>query len=264
MLKFIDTHCHPQYLLEGKSRQINAADFLTECFEHLDFLLMVAVSIKDFSLLKSIASLDSRAHMSAGIHPSYVHESDFKTFCEELFLQAQAQEVVALGETGLDYYHSVEHKKIQQELFDYHLHLGQLLNKPIIVHTRNAAADTLNLLKSHPNTRGVIHCFTENKDFAKAVLDLNWMISFSGIITFKNAQELREVVAYVPEDCLLSETDAPYLAPIPFRGKENIPIYVRYVTEQLALLKNKSIEDMVSCIKLNYQRFLAINTLRSA
>jgi TatD DNase family protein len=256
MLKFIDTHCHPQYLLNTEDRQLSAADFLSQSFERLSGLLMVAVSLQDFELLHSLALMSADAKMSVGIHPCHTHEGVMKDLCADLYAQAHIPEVVALGETGLDYYHSTEHKRSQLELFEYHLFLSHELKKPAIIHTRDASADTLAVLKKYPQAQGVIHCFTETKEFAKAVLDLNWMISFSGIITFKNSHELRQVVEYVPEHFILSETDAPYLSPVPFRGKQNLPIYVQYVTEQIALLKNKSIEEMAAIIDLNYQRFL--------
>ena len=130
------------------------------------------------------------------------------------------------------------------------------LSKPVIIHTRYAAEDTLSILKQYPKAKGVIHCFTESKEFAREVLDLNWMISFSGIITFKNAEALREVVSYVPQDLILSETDAPYLAPVPHRGKQNQPHYVQYVTECLATIKNKTVAQMASIIEDNYRTFL--------
>jgi TatD DNase family protein len=260
MLKFVDTHCHPQYFIDDSNRQHSAADFLSQSFEHLNQMLMVAVNLNDFEILHSLALMDKRAHMTAGIHPSHAHEGLLNDLMSDLDMQGRVEQVVALGETGLDYYHSTEHKKQQLELFDYHLQLGYTLSKPIVVHTRSAAEDTLSLLKNHPKTKGVIHCFTESKEFAKAVLDLNWMISFSGIITFKNAADLRSVVQYVPDDLILAETDAPYLAPEPFRGKKNIPNYVQYVIELLASLKDKSLHQMAFIVERNYKKLLNINS----
>lgn len=255
MTFFLDSHCHPQYLFE-QNQQLQAADFLNKCFETLSAIMMVSVSLDDFDKLHPLALLDPRAHMSVGIHPSHAHEEVLGDYIQKLRELSAVSEVKALGETGLDYYHDQQHKIVQQSLFEAHLELAASLSKPVIVHTRNAPADTLSILKNHPRVQGVIHCFTETKEFAKEVLDLNWMISFSGIVTFKNALELREVVQYVPDRLILSETDAPYLAPVPFRGKENQPVYVQYVTECLAALKNKTVHEMAATIEYNYQNFL--------
>jgi TatD DNase family protein len=253
-MKYIDSHCHPQYLLDQP--EADRASFLKKQFEKLEYLLMVAVCLDDFEKLHPLALLDDRAHMSVGIHPSHAHEGDFFKNVELLKKQAQNQEVKALGETGLDYYHSTQFKSAQWKMFEEHISLSRNLNKPLIVHTRQAQEDTLSFLKQAADLKGVVHCFTEDKIFAKKVIDLGWMISFSGIITFKNSHELRDVVSYVPPEFIMSETDAPYLAPVPYRGKTNLPLYVEYVVDQIALIKGIPLTKMIEILRNNYLRFI--------
>lgn len=253
-MKYIDSHCHPQYLLDQP--QADRASFLNDQFEKLEYLLMVSVCLDDFDKLLPLAMLDHRAHMSVGIHPSHAHEGDFIKNVELLAKQAQNQFVRALGETGLDYYHSIEFKEYQWKMFEEHICLSRNLNKPLIVHTRQAQEDTLSFLKQAQDLRGVVHCFTEDKLFAKKVIDLGWMISFSGIITFKNSHELRDVVSYVPSEFIMSETDAPYLAPVPYRGKTNLPVYVEHVVDHIALIKGIPLSKMIDILRNNYLRFI--------
>src|SRR5690606_14761809 len=162
--------------------------------------------------------------------------------------------VVAIGETGLDYYYSQDRKAAQQESFRVHLQAAAQLRKPVIVHTRDAREDTLALIREAGDSEvgGVLHCFTESWEMARAALDLNYCISFSGIITFKNAEELREVVRRVPLDRLLVETDSPYLAPVPYRGKKNEPKYVREVAQCVADLKGLPLEELARITTANF------------
>jgi TatD DNase family protein len=166
------------------------------------------------------------------------------------------EKVVALGETGLDYYYNKGDKKWQQERFRTHIQCAVELAKPVIVHTRDAGRDTLDILKQENAEKcgGVIHCFTETMEFAEKALELGFMISFSGIITFRNAEALREVARQVPESHLLIETDAPYLAPVPFRGKQNYPAHVKHVAQKLAEVRNTSIERIAEVSKDNFYR----------
>ncbi|MDF7666305.1 YchF/TatD family DNA exonuclease [Orbaceae bacterium ESL0727] len=180
-----------------------------------------------------------RLSFSCGVHPLNLDDEPFDL---ALFSQlAQEDHVVALGETGLDYYYQQDNLAQQQNAFREHIRLGRQLNKPVIVHTRNARKDTLDILKEEQVLSGVLHCFTEDKETAKQLLDLGFYISFSGILTFKNAADLRDVARYVPLDRLLVETDSPYLAPVPYRGKENQPAHVREVAEYLAALRDVSL-----------------------
>jgi TatD DNase family protein len=168
--------------------------------------------------------------------------------------------VVALGETGLDYFYQKDNIPLQQESFRQHIRIGRDLNKPVIVHTRDARDDTLAILREEnaQDCGGVLHCFTEDLPTAKALLDLGFYISFSGIVTFRNAEPLREVARYVPLDRMLVETDSPYLAPVPHRGKENQPAYVRDVAEYLAVLKGVSLENLAQATTANFSRLFHI------
>lgn len=262
-MRMIDTHCHPQHFLSpaGASEPSDEAikSFLDGCFAEIDSILMVAITLDDFRLLQRAASMDERAHMSIGVHPCYAHEKPFALQWPLLHEYAAHPLVKALGETGLDGYHSQDYHKEQEEFFCAHLECAATVEKPIIVHTRAAAKRTLEILKAYPYVRGVIHCFTEDADFARTALDLGWMISFSGIVTFPKAKELAEVAKFVPKDSLLIETDAPYLAPVPYRGKTNHPSYVRYVGQHLAALLDWDEADFITIMHRNYQKFLHIN-----
>ncbi|MDF4405594.1 YchF/TatD family DNA exonuclease, partial [Vibrio parahaemolyticus] len=171
------------------------------------------------------------------------------------------QEVVALGETGLDYYYQQENAVLQQESFRQHIRIGREVNKPVIVHTRSAREDTLAILREEKvmECGGVLHCFTEDKDTAIELLDLGMYISFSGIVTFRNAEQIREAARIVPLDRILVETDSPYLAPVPHRGKENQPAYVRDVAEYMAVLKGVSVEEMADITTQNFNRLFHLN-----
>jgi TatD DNase family protein len=192
--------------------------------------------------------------VSAGVHPMAEQSEDVDA--DALKGIASNVKVVAIGETGLDYYYNKDERKWQQERFRTHIQCAVELDKPVIVHTRDAGKDTLDILRQE-NARkcgGVIHCFTESMEFAEKALELDFMISFSGIITFSNAEALREVAKQVPDSHLLIETDAPYLAPAPFRGKQNYPAYVKLVAQKLADVRNTSIEHIAEVSKNNFYR----------
>lgn len=194
--------------------------------------------------------------VSAGLHPMADESDDFSIeFLTEL---AKDEKVVAIGETGLDYYYHKDNPEWQRQRFRDHVQVANELNKPLIIHTRDAGDDTLEILRqgNAEKCRGVIHCFTETQDFANKALELDFMISISGIVTFRNADALREVAKSIPDDCLLIETDSPYLAPIPHRGKQNQPAYVQHVAEALAEIRNTSVEHIAEVSRNNfYQLF---------
>ena len=173
---------------------------------------------------------------------------------------AQDPKVIAIGEIGLDYYYSAENKAAQQAVFASQIDVANQLNKPVIIHTRQAREDTIRLLRDNQAEKcgGVLHCFTENYEMAKQALDLGFYISISGIITFKNAEELRDVVRKLPLDRLLVETDSPYLAPVPYRGKQNQPAYTREVCEYVAALKGVSAEEMAQITTQNFESLFKI------
>ncbi|MCK5263214.1 MAG: YchF/TatD family DNA exonuclease, partial [Gammaproteobacteria bacterium] len=198
--------------------------------------------------------------VSVGVHPMADMETPLAA--EHLKSLAINPRVVAIGETGLDYYYHKGDTQVQQERFRTHIQVANDLDKPIIVHTRDAGEDTLKILRSENAEKcsGVIHCFTETMAFAEEALELGFMISFSGITTFRNAGALREVAKHVPDDKLLIETDSPYLAPVPHRGKQNWPSLVRHVAETLAEVRNTSVEHIAQISKDNYYRLFRSNS----
>jgi TatD DNase family protein len=190
------------------------------------------------------------------MHPMADESDDFTAdYLTEL---ASDEKVVAIGETGLDYYYHKDNPEWQRERFRAHVQVANQVNKPVIIHTRDASEDTLTILHDENAERcgGVIHCFTETQKFAEQAMDLGFMISISGIVTFRNADALREVAKTIPDDKLLIETDSPYLAPIPHRGKQNQPAYVQHVAETLAEIRNTSVEHIAEISRNNfYQLF---------
>ena len=169
---------------------------------------------------------------------------------------AQSEKVWALGETGLDYYHSTDFIAAQKQCFARHIQASKIVKKPVVVHTHSAKHDTVDIIKTEQSTHGILHCFTEDWETAKAVLDCGYYISFSGIISFKNAQDLRDVAKQVPLDRVLIETDSPYLAPVPYRGKTNEPKYVPYVAKALSDVYDKSVEEIGMITAQNFENLL--------
>lgn len=253
----VDSHCHLDRLNlkhhdNDLSRAIQAA-----VDNGIGHMLCVCISEENKADVLKIAAEYPNISASVGIHPCDVGSEVVSE--ESLRLWAKAEKVVALGETGLDYFHSDEFKTQQHQSFANHLRVAGEVGLPVIVHTRGAREDTIDLIKSHgnPETSGVLHCFTESWEMAKQALDLNYYISISGIVTFKNAEELRDVVRKVPLDRLLVETDSPYLAPVPFRGKSNEPAYVKHVAQCVADLKNMSYEDLCEATSNNFFRLFS-------
>ena len=198
--------------------------------------------------------------VSAGMHPMADETDEFSA--DHLKQLAADEKVVAIGETGLDYYYHKGDPDWQQERFRAHIQVANELNKPVIIHTRDAANDTLNILREEnaENCSGVIHCFTETQQFADQAMDMGLMISISGIVTFKNADTLRAIAKTIPDDRLLIETDSPYLAPIPHRGKQNQPAYVSHVADTLAEIRNTSVEHIAEISRDNFYRLFNITT----
>src|SRR5690606_1989010 len=255
----VDSHCHLDRLnLEPYGGDLGAA--LAAARER-DVTRMLCVSVEraNADAVCAIAREHEGIYASVGVHPLEVKD-ELETV-EALCELAARPEVVAIGETGLDYYYNRDNVAAQQESFRIHLQAAARTRKAVIVHSREAREDTLALIREHGDVElgGVLHCFTENWDMARRALDLNYYISFSGIITFKNAAELREVVRQVPLDRLLIETDSPYLAPVPFRGKSNEPKYTREVAECVAELKGESLERIAEITSANFDRLFLRN-----
>lgn len=254
----VDSHCHLD-ALDYEKQQTNVDDVLAKAKANdVNFCLAVSTTLAGYQHLADWIGDRKDVGLSCGVHPLNLDEG----FDAEHFWQcAKDPRVIALGETGLDYYYQQDNKKEQQAVFCEHIRASGELNKPLIVHTRDAKADTLQLLKSEnaQKGRGVLHCFTEDLDTAKQLLDLDFYISFSGIVTFKNAESLREVARYVPLDRMLIETDSPYLAPVPYRGKENQPAYVRAVAEYLAVLKGVELSELARATTQNFCQLFNVN-----
>lgn len=250
----IDSHCHLDRLsLEKYDNNLELA-INAALDRDIHKLLCVGISVDNRQTVMDIAEAYDPVVCSVGVHPLDVKQG--LATVNDLEQWATHPKVVALGESGLDYYYSKDDIDLQQESFIVHLEAAGLAKLPVIVHTRDARDDTIGLIKAHGHNdySGVLHCFTENWEMAKQALDLNYMISISGIVTFKNASELREVVKKIPLDRLLVETDSPYLAPVPYRGKPNEPQYVREVAEYIAELREISFEKLAEITTQNFYR----------
>ncbi len=250
----VDSHCHLDRIdLTPYDGDLGAA--LAAARERgVTRMLCIGIDRNNASAVCEIARSHPGVYASVGIHPLDI--ADELETIDSLCTLADRPEVVAIGETGLDYYYSQDKREAQQQSFRAHLRAASRLRKPVIVHTRDAREDTLALIREagDADVGGVLHCFTESWEMARAAIDMNYCISFSGIITFKNAEELREVVRQVPLDRLLVETDSPYLAPVPFRGKKNEPKYTREVAECVAQLKGISYEALAEITSANFDR----------
>lgn len=253
----VDSHCHLDC--------IDLSEFdndFGKLIEHtkqagVEHMLCVSINLDKYPGMLEQVRPYPNISVSAGVHPM-ADESDVFTD-DYLAGLASDDKVVAIGETGLDYYYLKGDPQSQQQRFRSHIRVANRLNKPVIVHTRDAGQDTLDILREEnaEHCKGVIHCFTETQDFASRALELGFMISFSGIVTFKNADALRAVAKTVPDEQLLIETDAPYLAPVPYRGKQNQPGYVHYVAETLAKVRNTSVEHIADITRDNFYRLFS-------
>ncbi len=249
----IDSHCHLNIL---DTSQRSLTDYLaTADHNNIKHFLSISVELHEFPQLLAIAEQFPQVSLSVGQHPNDA-KSPLITV-EDLIKLAKHPRVVAIGETGLDYYRTTgDDIAAQQQSFRDHIHAAIAVNKPLVIHTREARVDTLKILREEnaETVGGVLHCFTEDLATAEAAMELGFYISFSGIVTFKNAIALQEVAKQIPLDRLLVETDAPFLAPIPHRGKPNEPAYVRYVAEFLAQLRNESLEVIAKHTTENFYK----------
>lgn len=257
----VDSHCHLDSL-DYQTLHQNVSDVAAKArARDVKLMLAVCTTLSGFHTMTAMIGHRNDVLFSCGIHPLNLSEPyDFAA----LWRLAAGERVVALGETGLDYYYQQENKVQQQAVFREHIRVGRALNKPVIVHTRRAREDILTILREEQasNCGGVLHCFTEDRATAKAFLDMGFYISFSGIITFSNAEVLHEVARYIPLDRLLVETDSPYLAPVPYRGKENQPAYVRDVAEFMAKLKGVSLTQLAATTIANFGHLFQIDIQR--
>ena len=232
----IDSHCHLNLLNLDKYQGDLAALIQAAKASGLDHILNVAVDLAGAPQVIATANLFEDVSASVGIHPS--EKLEIEPSVDEIIALASADKVVAIGETGLDYYYNKENLDAMRERFRRQVRVARELKKPIIIHTREAQEDTIKIMREEgaAEVGGVMHCFTENYEMASQAIDLGFYISFSGIVTFKNATNVVDVATKVPLSSMLVETDAPYLTPIPFRGKPNEPQFVRYTAEKIAEL----------------------------
>lgn len=251
---FTDSHCHLSFPeLREQLPQIRQA--MQEA--QVDRALCICTTLEEFPDVHALATGHDNFWCSVGVHPD--NEGVTEPTFDDLVQRAALPRVVAIGETGLDYYRlgerSVADMQWQRERFAVHIRAGLQAHKPLVIHTRSASNDTLAILKSEGagQSKGVFHCFTETIEVAKAALDLGFYISFSGILTFKNAADLREVARFVPLDRCLIETDSPYLAPVPYRGKTNNPSYVPFVAEQIAQIKAVPLQTIAQATSQNFE-----------
>jgi TatD DNase family protein len=254
---FTDSHCHltfPELMANWPSIQEAMAA------AQVNRAMCICTTLEEFDGVHQLALAHPHIWASAGVHPD--NEGVQEPSLDDLLHLGALPKVLAIGETGLDYYRlgarTVADMEWQRMRFRTHIRAARQLQKPLVIHTRNAAVDTLALLREEGETGGagcaggVFHCFTEDQVVAKAALDLGFYISFSGILTFKSAQDIRGVAAMVPMERLLIETDSPYLAPVPYRGKTNNPSYVPFVAKQLAELKGCSVETIAETTSANF------------
>jgi TatD DNase family protein len=247
----IDSHCHIDFEeYAGRIPQI-LEDMARNQVTHA---LCVCVNLADFPRVLALAESHSQLFASVGVHPDQVEDASPKV--NDLVERARHAKIVAIGETGLDYYRQTGDLEWQRARFRTHIRAARECGKPLIIHTREAGEDTLRIMRQEGAslTGGVMHCFTETLELARAAIDLNFYISFSGIVTFKNALAIKEVAKSVPLERMLIETDSPYLAPVPQRGKTNQPGWVRHVAEEIARLRGISLEAVAEATTANFFR----------
>lgn len=253
--RFIDSHCHLDFSEFGGRE----AEFLVKMSDAgVERALVAGVTMERFPAVKALVEQHDCLWGAVGVHPDTVDGREASI--DELLREAQHPKIVAIGETGLDYYRLEGDLEWQRERFRTHIHAARQCGKPLIIHTRESASDTLAILREEGvgSVRGVFHCFTETWDVAAKALDLGFYISISGIVTFKKAAQVHEVAKAVPLDRLLIETDAPYLAPVPFRGKLNHPALVSYVGAEVARLRGISVEELGWATSANFDSLFGI------
>ena len=263
---FVDSHCHLSFPeLSEKLPEIREAMAKAQ----VDRALCICTTLEEFETVHALATGYDNFWATVGVHPD--NEGVTEPTLDDLVTRSKLPRVVAIGETGLDYYQMDERKGgrtvadlgWQRDRFRTHIHAARQVRKPLVIHTRASSEDTVAILKeegedgSAGSAGGVFHCFTETAEVARAALDLGFYISFSGILTFKSAQDLRDVASFVPLDRMLIETDSPYLAPVPYRGKTNNPSYVPFVAKQIADLRKLPVEEIASVTSANFERLFS-------
>jgi len=253
---FVDSHCHINFP-ELADKLPALLDAMAE--QHVTHALCIGVNLPELPGVLALAAEHANIYASVGVHPDY--EDTPEPSVDDLCRLAQQPKVVAIGETGLDYYRLTGDLDWQRRRFRTHIRAARQCGKPLVIHTRSAADDTLSIMREEGADRagGVMHCFTETWEVAAAALELGFHISFSGIVTFKNALAIKDVARRVPLERMLIETDSPYLAPVPFRGKLNQPAYVRHVAEEIARLRGIPVEAVAAATSANFFQLFGIS-----
>lgn len=264
---FTDSHCHLSFP-ELNAQLPAILDAMAQA--QVTRALCICTTLEEFEDVHALARGHANLWATVGVHPD--NEGVQEPSLDDLLERAARPRVIGIGETGLDYYRlngrSVADMAWQRERFRTHIRAGRQTDLPLVIHTRSASDDTLAILREEggfgastgdgsPVSRGVLHCFTETEAVARAALDLDFMISFSGILTFRNAADLREVARFVPLERMLIETDSPYLAPVPHRGKTNTPAYVPHVAEQIAQIKGLPVEAVAEATSRNFEQLFS-------
>ena len=250
---FTDSHCH--LTMSNAEANLTAARATA-----VRGFVVPATNLKDAPQAVAIAQQNDDVWAAVGFHPHDAKHCDDAAFAEIARL-AREDRVVAIGEIGLDYHYMHSERSTQREVFERHITLAKSVDKPIIVHNRESTADMVEVL-SRCGARGILHSYTESLDVARGLVDLGFMISFSGIVTFRNAEALRDVARGLPHDAVLIETDTPYLAPVPFRGRDNEPAYVVKIAELLATIWNVPVEEVAGRTTANFERVFGVTVPR--
>ncbi len=251
---FIDSHCHLGFRELGEHTKETEEILIEAKNKGIDIILDIATTVSKFSQYIDFTNNNDMLYSAIGIHPLHLQEN-LSFSKKDIIKHISEKKLIAIGETGLDYFYSKEEEKLQKKFFEEQAEICSEYKLPIIIHTRNAEEDTVDMLSNYSKNwgiTGVIHCFSGDISLAKKFLDIGFYISLSGIVTFKKSIELHEVAKYVPKDRILTETDAPYLAPVPYRGKINKPAYVRHTTEFIANLRGQLVTDFAMDVKSNF------------
>lgn len=245
----VDSHCHINFPDLASNMDAVLQSMATNNVTHA---LCVSVNLREFPQVLAVAEAHDNIYASVGVHPDY--EDEDPVSIEQLVHLAAHPRVIAIGETGLDYFRLTGDLEWQRERFRTHIRAAILADKPLIIHSREAAQDTIRIMQEEGARQigGVMHCFTESLEVAEQAIALGFYISFSGIVTFKNATNLKQVAQHIPLECMLVETDSPYLAPVPFRGKINQPAYVKYVAEEIARLRGITLDEVAQATTHNF------------
>lgn len=253
---FVDSHCHLDFP-ELRDELPQVLDAMRD--NDVTHALCIAVEVRGWDAVHAIARAHPNLYASVGVHPDY---ADIEEPTQAMLVERAGEpKIVAIGETGLDYFRLEGDLGWQRERFRTHIRAARETRKPLVIHTRSAAADTLAIMRDEraDDVGGVMHCFTETWDVAAQALDLGFHISFSGIVTFKNAVALKDVARRVPLERMLIETDSPYLAPVPHRGKRNQPAWVRHVAEEIARLREVPIAAIATATSDNFFKLFGVN-----